>query len=105
MTESATTVGLATKVTTLEKSIWELKLKAASMEVVNKLDNKLDTVIRANDLKKRSGWHRPYIVPTCDYIKMCDSDHAMVESVKMCDSYSVNKKVVKFGALIMAQSD
>ena len=36
---------------------------------------------------------------------MCDSDHAMVESVKMCDSYSVNKKVVKFGALVMAQSE
>ena len=57
-------------------------------------------------------------MPTCDYVKMCnsdrvmvesvkmcDSDHAMVESVKICDSYSVNKKVVKFGALFMAQSE
>ena len=36
---------------------------------------------------------------------MCDSDHVMVESVKICDSYSVNKKIVKFGALVMAQSE
>ena len=47
--------GLAAKVSSLEKSVRELKLKAASMEVVNKLDNKLEAVIRANDLKKRSG--------------------------------------------------
>ena len=55
MVESATAGGLAAKVSSLEKSVRELKLKAASMEVVNKLDNKLEAVIQANDLKKRPG--------------------------------------------------
>ena len=55
MAESATAGGLANKVTALEKSVRDLKTKMATLDVVNKVDNKLEAVIRANDLKKKVG--------------------------------------------------
>ncbi len=55
MAESATAGGLASKVTTLEKSVRDLKTKTVPLEVVNKVDNKLEAVIRTNDLKKKVG--------------------------------------------------
>ena len=48
----ASAAGLAAKITSLESSVRELKNKSASKDVVNKIDNKLESVIRANDLKK-----------------------------------------------------
>ena len=48
----ASAAGLAAKITSLETSVRELKNKSASKDVVNKIDNKLESVIRANDLKK-----------------------------------------------------
>ena len=48
----ASAAGLSAKITSLESSVRELKNKSASKDVVNKIDNKLESVIRANDLKK-----------------------------------------------------
>ena len=48
----ASAAGLAAKITSLETSVRELKNKSASKDVVSKIDNKLESVIRANDLKK-----------------------------------------------------
>ena len=52
MAESSA-AGLGAKVSVLETLVWELKNKSASKDLVNKVDNKLESVIRANDLKKK----------------------------------------------------
>jgi len=45
--------GLSAKITSLETTVRELKIKTASKILVDKIDNKLESVIRANDLKKK----------------------------------------------------
>jgi len=52
MAESSA-AGLGAKVLALEASVWELKNKSASKDLVNKVDNKLESIIRATDLKKK----------------------------------------------------
>ena len=49
----ASTGGLSAKSTSLETTVRELKNKTASKILVDKIDNKLESVIRANDLKKK----------------------------------------------------
>ena len=51
MAESATSGGSATKVTAIEKAVRHMKVKYATTDAINKVDNKLETLIIANDLK------------------------------------------------------